>query len=145
MEIPIPKPGQVIRYAYLWADEHDKGQEEGSKDRPVAIILATVARHNNLSVAVLPITHTPPSTGTEALEIPPETKRRLDLDDDRSWVILDEVNMFAWPGPDIRPIPGRDPATIAYGTLPANFIRDIRDRVIALHKSKALRAVTRTY
>ena len=144
MDIPTPKPGQVIRYAYLWADEHDQGKEEGSKDRPVAIILATVARHNNLSVAVLPITHTPPSDSTEALEIPPDTKRRLNLDNDRSWVILNELYMFAWPGPDIRSVPASDPATILYGMLPANFVREIRDRVIVLQKAKALRPVSRT-
>jgi hypothetical protein len=44
-------------------------------------------------------------------------KRHLGLDDDRSWVILDEVNEFAWPGFDLRPLPGsRD--RFAYGFLP---------------------------
>ena len=42
MDIPVPKPAQVIRYAYLWADEHEAGREEGSKNRPVAIVRKVV-------------------------------------------------------------------------------------------------------
>jgi len=38
-----------------------------------------------------------------AVEISHETKRRLGLDDDRSWIVLTEANRFAWPGPDLRP------------------------------------------
>jgi hypothetical protein len=40
VDIPAPKPAQVIRYSYLWADEHEAGRDEGIKDRPVAIVLA---------------------------------------------------------------------------------------------------------
>ena len=32
------------------------------------------------------------------------TKRRLGLDDARSWIMVTEGNRFAWPGPDLRPI-----------------------------------------
>ena len=40
MSLPTPRPGLVIRYAYLWADEHRRGAEEGLKDRPCAIVAA---------------------------------------------------------------------------------------------------------
>ena len=44
-------------------------------------------------------------------------KRHLALDDARSWIILDEINEFTWPGFDLRPIPpSRDRFT--YGYLP---------------------------
>jgi hypothetical protein len=46
--------------------------QEGDNDRPVP------------AVRVLPITHTPPSDTDDAIEIPPGTKRRLGLDDERS-------------------------------------------------------------
>jgi hypothetical protein len=38
---PKPVPGLVIRYAYLWHADFRKGQEEGVKDRPCAVILVT--------------------------------------------------------------------------------------------------------
>jgi hypothetical protein len=40
MPFPVPIAGMVVRYAYLWRDEHQRGQEEGVKDRPCAILLA---------------------------------------------------------------------------------------------------------
>ena len=143
MDIPKPVPGLVIRYAYLWADEHAAGHEEGSKDRPVAVVLATEAKHNMLRVVVAPITHTPP-LAQPAVEIPAETKRRLGLDDDRSWVVVDEVNVFVWPGPDIRPVPGKSPTTISYGLLPANLTRAICDKLSVLQAERSLRPVPRT-
>lgn len=143
MDIPQPVPGLVIRYAYLWVDEHAAGQEEGRKDRPVAVVLAVTSAPGITRVVVAPITHTPPS-GQDAVEIPPDTKRRLGLDDDRSWVVLEEVNIFSWPGPDIRPVPGKDPATVAYGLLPASLTRTIRDRITALQAARALKPVPRT-
>jgi len=41
MMIPKPEAGMVINYSYLWAREARAGQEEGAKNRPCAIILAT--------------------------------------------------------------------------------------------------------
>lgn len=39
MPLPVPVPGLVIRYGYLWHSEHLAGREEG-KDRPCAIVAA---------------------------------------------------------------------------------------------------------
>jgi mRNA-degrading endonuclease toxin of MazEF toxin-antitoxin module len=99
VDIPPPVPGTVISYAYLWADEHEAGREEGAKDRPVAIVVAHAASGGDgrTIVVVVPITHTAPRRSTDALEIPAETKRRLGLDDDRWWVVLTETNVFPWP------------------------------------------------
>ena len=94
----------VIRYAYLWRSEHERGIEKGVKDRPCAVLLAVTNDAGDQQVIVLPITHTPPSGPTVALEIPASTKRRLKLDDERSWIVLTEANRFTWPGPDLRPM-----------------------------------------
>ncbi len=40
MTLPKPVPGLVIRYSYLWYGEHRQGHEEGTKDRPCAIVAA---------------------------------------------------------------------------------------------------------
>jgi hypothetical protein len=36
-----------------------------------------------------------------AVEIPLRVKEHLRLDSERSWVILNEVNVFTWPGFDL--------------------------------------------
>lgn len=41
MAIPGPEAGLVISYAYLWHHEHLAGHEEGRKNRPAVIVLAT--------------------------------------------------------------------------------------------------------
>lgn len=99
------KVGHVFRYSYLWHWQHLEGREEGDKDRPCLVLaLVTTIEDGTPIVRVLPISHSPPVRADEAIEIPPATKRRLGLDDERSWIVLSESNRFAWPGPDIRPI-----------------------------------------
>lgn len=144
MSLPTPRPGLVIRYSYLWAREQEQGREEGVKDRPCAVLLATRSDDGDLRVIVLPITHAPPSNPEHALEIPAATKRRLGLDDDRSWIVLTEGNAFAWPGPDLRFAPGGGPESVALGFLPAGLINTMRDRFLALHRTHKARFLKRT-
>ena len=144
MSWPEPKPGLVVRYAYLWESEARKGREEGVKDRPCAIVLVILRESEHPIVRVLPITHAPPAHAADALEIPTLTKDRLGLDRERSWVVLTEANDFIWPGPDLRPIPGADPSTVAYGFVPPGFMRVLRERLEQRRREKKLRAVNRT-
>ncbi len=102
MAFPEPVPGLVVRYSYLWMEEHKRGREEGIKDRPCAIIFMAANEDGERIVTVLPVTHTPQANPNLAVEIPPVVKRRLKLDDERSWVVLTEANRFIWPGPDLR-------------------------------------------
>ncbi len=133
----------VIRYAYLWRSEHERGLEEGAKDRPCAVLLAVTDEAGDRKVVVLPVTHTPPRDPTLAVEIPPATKRRLGLDDARSWIVIAEANRFTWPGPDLRPMKSGEASTVVYGELPADLFRKVRDTWLA--SSTARQAiVTRT-
>lgn len=144
MTVDLPKPGEVIRYSYLWHDEHEDGQEEGRKDRPCAVVLSLLTTTGDTQLIVLPITHAPPSKGANAIELPVDTKRRLRLDDARSWVVLDEANRFTWPGPDIRPFDTPKGRSISYGFLPPGVFKAIRDRFLALDAAAQTVAVTRT-
>jgi hypothetical protein len=74
---PVPIPGLVIRYSYLWRREHLRGQEEGLKDRPCAVLLAIANEAGDPNVIALPIAHTRPSDPAHGVEIPTATKRRL--------------------------------------------------------------------
>ncbi len=140
MTLPRPEPGLVIHYAYLWTGEAAQGQEEGGKDRPCAIVIA----ENFGDVLVVPITHRPPAQPDIALSIPPAIKRLLGLDDEPPWVILNESNVFPWPGPDLRPVPKRSPRQFAYGFLPPRYFAELRRRWYAIDAAARGARVRRT-
>jgi hypothetical protein len=141
---PTPQPGLVIRFSYLWKREADAGREEGVKDRPCAVVVAIEGRADNRASSWLPITHSPPQPPDEGIELPQQTKTRLGLDEDRSWVIVSEGNDFAWPGPDLRFLPGHGLESAAYGFLPPRVFRAIRDRFLARYQRRQVDLVTRT-
>jgi hypothetical protein len=141
---PTPVPGLVIRYSYLWRSEHLAGREEGRKDRPCAIVVSLIDDDAKRQVVVLPITHTPPQDAEMAIEIPYNTKRRLNLDDDQSWVIVSEANLFSWPGPDLRPAINGDLTTIVHGLLPDSLFHKIRDCFVTALRERRTRLVQRT-
>jgi hypothetical protein len=130
VSFPEPYVGLVIRYSYLWKREFDAGREEGTKDRPCAIVITVVDEDGDKEVLVLPITHSSPADPADAIEIPAATKSRLGLDGERSWIVITEANEFVWPGPDLRTVPGRDESTIAYGPLPPRFFAHVRDKFL---------------
>ena len=144
MSLPVPKPGLVIRYAYLWEAEARQGRDEGTKDRPCAIVLVVMREGEHPIVRVLPVTHTPPTNPEDAVEIPTATKERLGLDSERSWVVLSEANDFIWPGPDLRPVPGAGSSSVAYGFLPPGFMRVLRDRLEGRRRERRMSTVART-
>lgn len=94
-------------------------------------------------VYVLPVTHTPPSEPHRAIEIPSRVKQHLGLDGERSWIVLDEINDFLWPGYDLRPIPGSQPARVYYGVLPPRFFDTVRNAFLALARQRRVKRVPR--
>lgn len=140
MSLPTPEPGLVIRYAYLWLREHRSGREEGAKDRPCTIVVATENRRGITEVLVVPVTHSQPPDESAALEIPAAIKRSLGLDSQRSWVVLSESNRFDWPGPDLRRVGG----SMAFGVLPPRFFEELRRRFLALELAARSSRVSRT-
>lgn len=142
MAIPTPEPGLVISYAYLWRHEHNRGQEEGRKTRPCVVILAVEGRSTAVRVTVAAITHTAPDADRVALEVPPKVKQHLGLDDERSWIVLDEVNQFDWPGFDLRPVPGRSD-TYDYGFIPPKLYAAAKDRLLEASASRRTKIIPR--
>ena len=90
MSFPAPVTGLVVKYDFVWSREH-RGGRDASKDRPVCVALA-VPRGARTIVAYFPITHSPPTRGTAAIEIPDDEKRRVGLDHLPSWVVVTEMN-----------------------------------------------------
>lgn len=134
MAYPEPEVGLVISYSYLWSDEAAAGHVEGRKTRPCAIVMA-VQRDGERRplVAVLPITHSPHPNPETAIEIPRRLADHLGLDDDRSWVVLEELNVFTWPGYDLRPVPGQA-GKFHYGFLPPRFFEALVTRFSELRR-----------
>jgi hypothetical protein len=77
------------------------------------------------------------------MEIPSVVKQRLGLDSGRSWIILNEGSDFLWPGPDLRPQPGKDMSSAAYGFLPPNFFSELQKRFVDLATAGNSKAITR--
>ena len=143
MSLLVPRPGLVIRYAFLWSHEAGAGADEAAKDRPCAIVVA--ARRDptgDIRTIVAPITHMPPSDPATSLPIPPEVCHMLGLDGDRQWLRFDELNRFAWPGYDLRPVPGK-PGTYDYGMLPRSLFERLRQGILQLQKTRRVTAVQR--
>ena len=143
MTLPNPEVGLVIHYAYLWANEHARGAEEGVKNRPCAIVAATRSVEGNIVVTVFPITHSPPSDLRDAVEMPAPLKRHLELDDDRSWVVVTEFNRFVWPGVDLRPRPGDAARRYSYGVLPGKFMTRVIEVFDAARRARRVAPVVR--
>lgn len=144
MSLPEPQPGLVIRYSYLWSSEQRTGSEESAKDRPCAIVLVVQDLDDTKKVAVVPVTHRRSESDNDAVEIPAVTRERLALDTDMSWIVVSEVNIFVWPGPDLRPLPGVEPVRFEYGFLPPRLFAVVKERLAAKIRAHLARQVPRS-
>ena len=89
-----PYAGCVLRYPYLWARQAGRGETEGRKSRPCAVILALKTGKGQTELRLCSITTQPPQKGTQAVEVPEIERRRAGLDGGVAlWVIVDEHNV----------------------------------------------------
>ena len=138
--MPTPSRGLVVPFLYLWTRERDAGAMEGRKGRPCVIVDVQAGPAGALRVGACPITHSAATSPLDGIELPSAVKRRLGLDEDRSWVVATELNRFTWPGFDLRSAPdGRE----AYGVLPARLLRVLTGLLIERSRRGALLRVER--
>ena len=143
MALPIPAPGLIISYAYLWRDQQAAGASEGRKVRPCAIVVTTVDDEGDTLVYVAPITHTRPDPGT-AVELPAGVKRRLGLDVSPSWIVTSELNRLIWPGYDLRPISRNSPGVFSWGYLPVELLESVKLQIVSRQRARRLGVVDRS-
>jgi hypothetical protein len=141
MRLPRPEPGLIVSYNYLWRHERHRGADEGRKSRPCLVVHVEVLAEGRQRVLVAAVTHSAPASGAFAVEVPPRVADALGLDEDRKWIILDEVNRFVWPGYDLRPV-GKEQG-IAYGFVPPRLFDRCREAFLAAYDAARLRAVDR--
>lgn len=121
-----PEAGQIVDHYFLWNEEHRQGRIEGRKARPCLIIaVARTAPDAAPRVALLPITSQPPRADQSAIAIPDNIKSRIGLDRRRrTWLILDDVNVFTWPGFDLVPQPN---GSFVRGVVTRGFFTLVRE------------------
>lgn len=86
-------------------------------------------------VTVAAVAHTQPHADIIALDMPPKVKQHLGLDDARSWIVVDEVNQFDWPGFDLRPVPGRGDKYV-YGFMPCKLYEAARTKLLEINATR---------
>jgi mRNA-degrading endonuclease toxin of MazEF toxin-antitoxin module len=143
MPLPEPEPGLVLSYGYLWKWQDERGDDTGEKSRPCVIVLATENNDGDTVVLVVPVTSQPPQPNRSSIEIPTRVQADLGLDGAQCWVVIDEVNKFIWPGPDLAQLPGR-PGRFHYGFIPPKLYKQIITGCTKLAKAHKLGTVTRT-
>jgi hypothetical protein len=126
MDTPDDPPiGNLVAYEYLWWSQSGV-RDDGAKTYPVAIIFAKKIVGGVTLAYAAGNSHKPPGPSERALEVPAKLKRHLGLDDEPSWIYTDQVNEFAWPGPDLKPaerlsdLP-RARGTCVIGPLPTDW------------------------
>ena len=141
MTLPDPKPGLVVRYDYLWADDAASGQDQG-KTRPACLVAATDPSVIPRYVVLLPITHSPPADSSVGVEVPVRVKQALGMDHVPSWVIVSEHNVDEWPNGGLSTLPGQ-PDVFAYGFVPPSLFLQIKARFLELARAKKGHGVRR--
>ena len=89
-----------------------------------------------ITVIVAPITHAPPEDPSASIALPRPVCRALGLDAGEHWLRLDGLNRFAWPGYDLRAIPGR-PGDYAYGMLSQPLFEQLRAGILERQRARA--------
>lgn len=140
--------GHVISYEYLWQSKAEE-TEDGRTAYSAAVIMARDDLGPSPVAYVLGISHSEPRDGDRALPVPPKLKRYLGLDDAPSWIYTDQMNVFVWPGPDLRPGEWLSSRPSASGTcviapLPTDWFEEIKRHLEEGYHLKKVRTVRRT-
>jgi hypothetical protein len=128
------KPGDLLRYYYLWARQADAGEESGRKARPVCVVVRTPM--TPAALFLFPLTSQQPSPTRTSIAISEIECRRGGLDFP-SWLILDEYNRVrtdeAYDLVTTKPIGSFSPA----------FVRKIAGLIKEAADQRRLRGVAR--
>ena len=88
------RSGAIVTYPYLWRWQHERGESEGRKERPVCVVLAVHDPKSGMThLALLAISSRPPNSDQRAIEVPQIECRRAGLSElKQAWVTVSEYN-----------------------------------------------------
>ena len=128
------KPGDVVRYHYLWARQADAGEESGRKARPVCVVVRTPVEPAALFLFLR--TSQKPQRSRAHLAVSEMECRRGGLGFP-SWLILDEYNRVSIDAAyDFE-------TTAPIGTFSPAFVRKIAAAIKQVAARRRLRGVAR--
>lgn len=78
------------------------------------------------------------------IELPKTVKHQLNLDAERSWIVTSEINIFVWPGPDVRVARGSQDNSPLIGAIPEWLFLKLRDAIGATSRVGKLKSVKRS-
>jgi hypothetical protein len=126
--------GAVYRYQYLWAREHDLGEDAGRKPRPCCLVVITPSAPENLFF--FPLTSSRPRDDTLAMALPAAECHRVGLREP-CWIILGEYNVAhasrLYDLIDTEPM----------GRFSDRFLTDVALQIKAATEKMSIRAVPR--
>lgn len=92
-----PQIGEIVNYLYLWHEDHQRGRDQGTKERPCLVITTQGDK-----IAVLPITHAAPHDEQTSVKIPAHIKKRMGMESKDAWIRCNEYNLVSWAdSPDL--------------------------------------------
>lgn len=106
------------------------------------VVVARIEGEAGTLILVAPVTHNPPDKSADAIEMPANVKKQLGLDRERSWIFVDELNRFIWPGPDIRPV--STSGGPFYDALPDWLFEKVRTALLKQNSAGRLKITKRT-
>jgi len=122
--LPLPKPefGLVVHYGFVWADASRHSPPDAGKSRPCLIVDLEDISEPSIGgravkrVTYLPISHTPPREGEQAITIPPRVANHLGLTHQTSYIYTSYAVEDDWPF-DVEHVPG-SAEKFGYGLIP---------------------------
>ncbi len=128
------KPGDLLRYFYLWARQADAGEESDRKARAVCIVVRTPT--TPAALFLFPLTSQQPEATRIYIAVSEIECRRGGLDFP-SWLILDEYNR-------VRTDEAYDLATVKpIGSFSPAFVRKIAGVIKEAANQRRLRGIVR--
>ncbi len=106
-----------------------EGSAQGNRV-PRCASLVPVKDGDGEQEVIAPFTPRQPQRPEDAIEILPATRQRLDVDSERSWIVITEADEFSRPGLRLRAAFGRDDTTTVHGALPPKLFIHVRNRVL---------------
>ena len=134
-----PNVGDVWNFPFLWKSEKQRGETEGRKHRPCALVLLTKTEPGHQEVVLVPITSQPSEHNPYAVEVPEIEKKRAGLDMHLPlWVIVQEYNLD-YPHSSYYFDPGG-----RIGSLSLQFTKIVQSRLISAIRSRKVLGVNRS-
>ncbi len=105
------------------------------------IVVAIEGSNSSMpSVILAAVTHSVPLSADDAIELPSRVKQALGLDNQRSWIVTDEINRVRWDDPGFVPVPSGE---WSYGFLPDTLWKRVRDAIRSRATAGRLAAIAR--